>query len=111
LYLSKAGPKGVAALEFYLSAVENSIVNTVKCKRGSLAEEYKNHALKLIKDLKGKSDEESEEKYEKLLTVFSIYLSLLRETFPDFVRREAAEVSLMVNGRDEELLKKVLCWR
>jgi hypothetical protein len=84
LYLSKAGLKGVAALEFYLSIVENSIENIVKCKRGSLAEEYKNHALKLIKDLKGKSDEESEEKYEKLLTVFSIYLSLLRETFPDF---------------------------
>lgn len=98
-------------MEFYLSIVENSIENIVKCKRGSLAEEYKNHALKLIKDLKGKRNEESEEKHEKLLTVFSIYLSLLRETFPDFVRREAAAVSLMVNGRDEELLKKVLCRR
>ena len=102
-YPMKPGQKKDMSFEAYTEVIENNIQNNIKCKNGSIANGYRNRALEIIKELKGEKD--PQKKLEKCLTLFALYLGLVRAVYPDLTK-EANDARLMVDVKDEDLLKQ-----
>ena len=103
---AKAGQDKPTSCEAYIHAIEYQMQNVLKCKSGSIAAEYKSRALQMIAELQTEKEIDEETVYEKLLTLFSIYLGLLRSTAPDFTETIAEDARLNADRDDTEILKK-----
>lgn len=101
-YPMKPGQKKEMSFEAYCDVIEYNIQNNLKCKNGTAAEDYRNRAIEIIKELKVEKDSLSS--FDKCLTLFAIYLSLLRAVHPNYEKTVATEVFLKVEKTDAELL-------
>ncbi len=55
-YPMRPGQKKDMSLEAYCEVIENNLQNNIKCKNRSVANDYRNRALEIIKELKGEKD-------------------------------------------------------
>lgn len=103
----KAGQKKCFSCEAFIHEIDSQMQIALKCKLGSVASEYRNRGLQIIKELSTEKEIDEETTYDKLLTLFSIYLALLRATFPDFIKGIAENACLDAEKSDVEILKKI----
>ena len=101
----KTGRNKTNSSEAYIDTIEYLLQNVLKSASGSIAAEYENHALQMITDMRTEKELGNETTSEKLLTLFSIFLGLLRSTAPDFSTTVAKDVLLTANRADAEILK------
>ena len=101
----KSGQKKGMASEAYYEILENHLQVSIMCKPGSIAEGYKTRAFQIIRDMKVEKAVDEETPFEKRLTLFAIFLALLRSIYPDFQKAYATEAQLFVSRKDADILK------
>ena len=102
----KAGQRKDMVVETYYESLMMFIQNTVNCGSGTISSEYRNRALKIIRELKDKKTIDDQDQFDQQLTLFALYLSLIRATAPDFAKKNASDAHLNVDESDVELLKR-----
>jgi len=106
-YPMRPGQKKNMSFEAYCEGIEINIQNNIKYKNGTTAEAYRNRAVDIIKELKENKEEDLRIACEKCLTLFAIYLGLIREVYPNLAKAVATDAHLQVDANDAELLKKL----
>lgn len=101
----KPGQKRDMSCEAYYEIIENHLQVTFMCKQGSIAEGYRNRALQSIKELRTEKEIDEETTFEKRLTLFAIFLGLLRAAYPDFQKAVVSDAQLFAVAEDADVLK------